>query len=49
MPKKGNTPMFKSKYNVGIFTIKRLLKTNEKLNSKYSKFKEINGIRIYYI
>lgn len=40
---------FDEEYNVGIYTIKRLLKTGEVLNSKYKKFKEINGLIIYYI
>lgn len=40
---------FRENYNISIYTIKRLLKTNEILNSKYKKFKELNGLKIFYI
>ena len=40
---------FYEEYNVGVYTIKKLLSTGEVLDSKYKKFKEINGLAIYYI
>ena len=40
---------FYDNYNIGIYTIKKLLRTGEVLNSKYKKFKELNGLSIYYI
>lgn len=40
---------FKSKYDVSMFTIKRLLSTGDILNSKYKKFQELNGLEIYYL
>lgn len=40
---------FQKNYDVGIYTIKKLIRTKEKLKSKYKKFKKLEGIRIYYI
>ena len=40
---------FQKNYGVGIYTIKKLIRTKEKLKSKYKKFKKLEGIRIYYI
>lgn len=40
---------FKNNYNVSMYTIKKLLKTGEKLNSRYKKFEELNGLTICYI
>lgn len=39
----------KLEYDISIFTIKKLLKTGEKLNSKYKRLKEFNGMTIYYV
>ena len=39
---------FSNKYGISIYTIKKLLKTGEKLNSKYKKFQDVNGVLMYY-
>lgn len=40
---------FKEEYDIGIFTVKKLIRTGEKLQSGYKKFNEVNGLSIKYI
>ena len=37
------------KYNLSRGTTKKLLRTNKPFNSHYSKFKHINGLRVFYV
>lgn len=40
---------FKNQYGIGIYTIKKLLRTGEKLHSKYKKFQDVDGVYMRYI